>query len=137
MEVNPASAQSANVEYEKKMLRLSRIRTFFMFLMVAGLFAVIIFVLPMGAQLNRILLQAESTFTQLNGIAADIGSADLPQMFGEINVLVEQGQAAASSAAAGVEEMMGTLDELDIETLNKSIADLHAVIEPLSRFFSR
>lgn len=137
METNPVSVPAINAEYEKKMLRLSRIRTFFMFLMVAGLFVVTIFMFSMGAQLNRILLQAESTFTQLNGIAADINSANLPQMFQEINVLVEQGQVAASSAVTGVEEAVGTLDELDIETLNESIADLHAVIEPLSKFFGR
>ncbi len=137
MEANPVSVPAASAEYEKKMLRLSRIRTFFMFLMVAGLFVVTVFMFSMGAQLNGILVQAESTFTQLNGIAADINSANLPQMFQEINVLVEQGQVAASSAVTGVEEAVGTLDELDIETLNESIADLHAVIEPLSKFFGR
>ena len=137
METNPVSAQQTSVTYEKKMLQLSRIRTFLMFLMAVALFGVTMFMILAGTQLNRILIQAESTFTQLNTIAADINSANLPQMFHEINVLVEQGQTAASSAATGVEEAVRTLDELDIKTLNESIADLHAVIEPLSKFFGR
>lgn len=137
MESNPVSVIADNAEYEKKMLRLSSIRTYFMFMMVLGLLAVMVVMFSMGAQLNRILAQAESTFTQLNSIAADINSADLPKMFDEINVLVKQGQSAASSAATGVEEAVATLDALDIETLNESIADLHAVIEPLSKFFGR
>ena len=132
METNPASTQQ-DAEYEKKMLQLSRIRTVLMLLMAVALFGVTLFMISAGAQINRILLQAETTFTQLNAIADDIHSANLPLMFDEINVLVEQGQTAASSAAIGVGEAVRTLNELDIETLNESIADLHAVIEPLSK----
>ncbi len=136
METN-AETTKQYTEYEKKMLRLSRIRTLLSLLMVAALALVALFLVSAASQLNRILTQAESTFVQLNVIATDINDANLPEMFQEINVLVEQGQTAASSAATGVEEAVNTLDELDIETLNKSIADLHAVIEPLSRFFQR
>ena len=136
METN-AETTKQYTEYEKKMLRLSRIRTLLSLLMVAALALVALFLVSAASQLNRILTQAESTFVQLNVIATDINDANLPEMFQEINVLVEQGQTAASSAATGVEEAVNTLDELDIETLNKSIADLHAVIEPLSSFFQR
>ena len=136
MESSPA-VERQSTDYEKKMLKLSRIRTILLLVMAAALVAVALFAFSFGSQINRILYQAEDTFVQLNVIAADINASNLPEMFGEINVLVEQGQVAAASAATGAEKAFSTLEEIDVETLNKSIQDLHAVIEPLSRFFKR
>ncbi len=134
---NSTPVQDAQAEYRKKMLNLARFRTLLSALMTLVLLFMGGFALTMGARLNGILNSAESTFTQLDMIATDINEADLPGMFDEINTLVQDGQAAASTAATGVEDALARIEKLDIETLNKTIQDFSAVVEPLSRLFGR
>ena len=134
---NSTPVQDAQAEYRKKMLNLARFRTLLSVLMTLVLLFMGGFALTMGARLNGILNSAESTFTQLDMIATDINEADLPGMFDEINTLVQDGQAAASTAATGVEDALARIEKLDIETLNKTIQDFAAVVEPLSRLFGR
>lgn len=134
---NSTPVQDAQAEYRKKMLNLARFRTLLSALMTLVLLFMGGFALTMGARLNGILNSAESTFTQLDMIATDINEADLPGMFDEINTLVQDGQAAASTAATGVEDALARIEKLDIETLNKTIQDFAAVVEPLSRLFGR
>lgn len=134
---NSMPVQDAQTEYRKKMLNLSRFRNMLLVLMTLVLLFMGAFAFTMGARLNSILNSAESTFTQLNMIATDINEADLPGMFGEINTLVQDGQAAASTAATGLEDALNKIESLDIETLNKTIRDFAAVVEPLSKLFGR
>ena len=55
---------------------------------------------------------------------------EVDTMVGSVNKLVEDNTEDLSEA-------MDKLNSLDIDRLNRSIADLNAVIEPLARLFSR
>lgn len=131
------SQQDVQTEYLKKMLRHSRLRTLLTAIMTAIFLGLGVFALQAGAQLNHILYEAETTFSKLSAISADIGEADVPGMIDEINVLVQDGQTAAAAATDSMQTAAAKVDALDIDTLNQSIQDFAAVVEPLSKLFGR
>jgi N-acyl-L-homoserine lactone synthetase len=131
------SVQDAQTEYMKKMLRHSRLRTLFTAVMTVIFLGLGVFALQAGAQLNRILYEAETTFSKLSAISAQIDEADVPGMIEQINVLVQDGQTAAAAATDSMQTAADKMEALDIDTLNRSIQDFAAVVEPLSRLFGR
>ncbi|MEL7602988.1 MAG: hypothetical protein AAGU77_07505 [Bacillota bacterium] len=131
------SVQDAQTEYMKKMLRHSRLRTLLAAVMTVIFLGLGVFALQAGAQLNRILYEAETTFSKLSTISAQIDEANVPGMIEQINVLVQDGQAAAAAATDSMQTAADKMEALDIDTLNRSIQDFAAVVEPLSRLFGR
>ncbi len=131
------SLQDAQTEYLKKMLRHSRLRTLLTAVMTVVFVGLGIFALQAGTQLNRILYEAETTFSKLSAISTDIDEADVPGMIEQINALVEDGQTAAAAATGSMQTAAAKMEALDIDTLNQSIQDFAAVVEPLSKLFGR
>ncbi len=131
------SVQDAQTEYMKKMLRHSRLRTLLAAVMTVIFLGLGVFALQAGTQLNRILYEAETTFSKLSTISAQIDEANVPGMIEQINVLVQDGQAAAAAATDSMQTAADKMEALDIDTLNRSIQDFAAVVEPLSRLFGR
>jgi N-acyl-L-homoserine lactone synthetase len=131
------SVQDAQTEYLKKMLRHSRLRTLLTAIMTMVFLGLGVFALQAGTQLNRILYEAETTFSKLSAISTDIDEADVPGMIAQINVLVEDGQTAAAAATDSMQTAAAKMEALDIDTLNQSIQDFAAVVEPLSKLFGR
>ena len=66
----------------------------------------------------------------LEDVTAQLAEADLGGMAEEVGELVHTSQSS-------VEEALAKLNEIDLETLNKAISDLAAVVEPLANFFGR
>ena len=132
-----AELECDSAYYYKKMLSQSRLRTFFCGVIALVIAALGIFAISAASQVNRILYNAESTFDNLNEIAADFQEVDLQGMLSEVNVLIEDGQSAAADASAGMAKAVEKIETLDIEKLNQSIEDFSAIVEPLSRFFGR
>lgn len=131
------SVQDAQTEYLKKMLRQSRLRTLLTAVMTMIFLGLGVFALQAGAQLSSILYEAETTFSKLSAISSEIDEADVPGMIEQINVLVQDGQTAAAAATDSMQTAAAKMEALDIDTLNQSIQDFAAVVEPLSKLFGR
>ena len=69
-----------------------------------------------------------TTLNNLESVTAQLTSMDLEGMIVNVDELVSVGRETLTETA-------GMLDSLDMETLNRAIRDLAAVVEPLARFF--
>ena len=68
--------------------------------------------------------------TNLEEVTRELAEADLGNMAEDVSDLV-------STSQGGVEEALDKLNGIDLDTLNRAIADLAAVVEPLANFFNR
>jgi len=96
----------------------------------------------MAAQVDVVLANVETVtgqlaeadvaavMTNLERVTDQLAEADLGGMAGDVSELVHTSQ-------AGVEEALGKLNSIDLDTLNDAIEDLAAVVEPLARFFGK
>ncbi len=121
--------------YQTRMLRMARIRTAAMLLCMVLLFVIGYFALLMGGQLQTILNDAQRTFQSLNTLSTQIEQANIPAMFDNVEMLVQNAQQTMADATGGVDQAIKKIDEVDIDTLNKAIADLAAVVEPIAKLF--
>lgn len=81
-------------------------------------------------ELSGVVGQMETVLANLEQVTAQLASADLAEMAGNVDALVVTGQQS-------LEQTMEKINAIDLETLNKAIEDLSRVIEPLARFFDR
>lgn len=72
--------------------------------------------------------QAGAVLTDLETVSRELAAADLAGMVADVDTLVVSSQ-------EGVTQALEKLDAVDIEALNKAIANLSAVVEPLAKFF--
>ena len=79
-----------------------------------------------AGQVQTMATQAETVMNNLEVVTQTLADADLGNMVGQVNSLAADSQTAVSAA-------MEKLDTVDIETLNKAIRDLSAVVEPLAK----
>ena len=61
-------------------------------------------------------------------VTEELTTVDFSGMVGGVNTLVATGQ-------VGLEETVAKLNSIDFEALNKAIATLTEVIDPLAKFF--
>ena len=80
-------------------------------------------------QVESLTQQIEVTLTDLQGITKQLAEADLKGMVDDVGQLVGSSQTA-------VEQTMEKMNSIDLNTLNKAIKDLAAVIEPMAKFFN-
>lgn len=111
-------------DLNRKQLRTGRIRTLLTLVMAACCVGVLILVAGLLPQIREMITQAETVLANLEQTTAQLASADLEGMVGNVNALVASGQ-----------QTMDKLGTLDFEKLNQAIADLAAVVEGLARFF--
>lgn len=116
----------ASLEKQNRFAKWQCILTAIVVVCCVGVIWMISDVMP---QLQALSVQAESTLTNLQGITQQLAQADLQGMVNDVDQLV-------SSSQAAVEQTMTKMNRLDLDTLNKAIADLAAVIEPMAKFFS-
>lgn len=76
-------------------------------------------------QATETLILAEETLSK-----AEVALEDFEDLAGNVNELVD-------SSSVVVEEAMGKINKMDIDTLNRAIQDLSDVVEPLANFFNR
>lgn len=77
-------------------------------------------------QISSILDQMQTVLANLETTTEQLAQIDLSGMVTGVDTLV-------NTAQQSLNETMGKLDTIDFQTLNKAIADLAAVVEPLSR----
>ena len=121
--------------YQKRMLAMARLRTLMMGVCAVLLLIIGIFALQVGGQLKVILNNAETTFQTLNTVTTELQQANVPGLLKNMGDLVEEAQDAVEGAMGGVDSAVKKIDSMDIDTLNKAIADLAAVVEPMAKLF--
>lgn len=121
-------AQDPMLEQQKllrAMYRMSIIRT------VACL---LIFLIIAGSALY-ILPGVKGLVDQLSIVADNLEQIDITYMTESVTNLAVTGTESLETAMLQVTEALENLNKLDIETLNQSIADLGAIVEPMARLF--
>ena len=81
-------------------------------------------------QLELLANQAEQVLTNLEAVTGQLQKLDMVSMVENINSLVATSQ-------VGVEEALGTMKEIRLDTLNQAIEDLAAVVQPMADFVKR
>ena len=79
-------------------------------------------------EIPGVVAQMESVLSNLEVVTTELAAVDYAGMVEGVNALVAAGQ-------AGLEETVTKLNAIDFEALNKSIATLTEVMEPLAKFF--
>lgn len=79
-----------------------------------------------AVQVQNLASEAETVMADLGVVAQTLADADLGSIVENVNNLAAESQSAIADA-------MKKLDTIDIDTLNKAIKDLAAVVEPLAK----
>lgn len=79
-------------------------------------------------QVPGMVTQMETVLGNLEIVTKDLAAVDFGGMVEGINSLVTTGQTS-------LEETVARLNAIDFEALNKAIANLAAVVEPMAKFF--
>jgi hypothetical protein len=81
-------------------------------------------------QVNTMLGDIQPAIDNLNKVAQDLADADIDGMLSDVDKLV-------TSSEKNLGDALKTITEIDIKSLNESIADLNAVVKPLAGMFRR
>ena len=80
--------------------------------------------------------RANTVLADLETVTSDLAEADLEEMVGNVNGLVDQSREGVAVAKEGVELAVDKINAIDIDTLNQAIKDFSDVVEPLAKFFN-
>ena len=111
-------------------------------LIVSALMLVVAIALIMlTVQLGGILEEANSAIAEITSLTQELRTilenTQLTELLNNANALIEDSGDALTKALESVDEALGTISQIDIETLNGAIADLKNVVEPLAKLFGR
>ena len=111
-------------------------------LIVSALMLVVAIALIMlTVQLGGILEEANSAIAEITSLTQELRTilenTQLTKLLNNANALIEDSGDALTKALESVDEALGTISQIDIETLNGAIADLKNVVEPLAKLFGR
>ncbi len=134
---------SALVREQKKTTLFLKIVAVLMAVLLVTVFLIAAVIVP---KMNRTLKQAETVLADAELLAGATGTAleDIPEllsqcqgsltgideMVGNVNDLVENNTEA-------ITESIEKLNNVDFETLNQSISELHSILEPIANFFGQ
>ena len=127
--------QTEILEKQFKYVKKQNIIVSVLMLIVAA--ALIILTVQLGGILeeaNTAISEISSLTKQLNGILEE---TQLTELLNNANVLIAESGDALSNALISIDEALGVVNQIDIESLNQAIADLQKVVEPLARLFGR
>ena len=79
-------------------------------------------------EIPSLVAQMETVLSNLEVVTNELAAVDFEGMINGVNALVQTGQ-------TGLEQAVGSLNAIDLETLNKAIQNLADVVEPLAKFF--
>lgn len=139
MENNPEMQEMlARLEKSnRQQVRYARLQCLFALLAAVCCAAMLFAVLSMipqvqqiAAQIQDLGSQAETVLTNLEAVTSKLAEVDLGSMVSNVDTLVTDSQ-------EGVKQALDKINELDITSLNRAIADLSAVVKPLADFFGR
>lgn len=121
----------------RQQVRYARLQCFFAILAAVCCCAMLLAVLSLVPQVQQIAgqiqalsTQAETVLTNLETVTSELAQVDLDSMVSNVDILVTESQ-------EGVRQALDKINGLDIESLNRAIADLSAVVKPLADFFGR
>lgn len=137
------------LETEQKQLRVSRLRLWLtlvgVLLGAAALIALFVGMNYLGAQAAVITDAVTETSEKVNEVADQLNAIDFAALETSIRELadsatgligtLEDGLSGLKSVMDNAETAMKNLSSVDIESLNKGIEQLNAVLKPLSEFF--
>lgn len=139
MEINP-EIQNLMVNLEKnsrRQVRYARLQCIIAILaavcccaMLAAVLSVLPQVQQIATQVQALGSRAETVLTNLESVTSELARVDLGSMVSNVDALVTDSQ-------EGVSQALDKINQLDISSLNRAIADLSAVVKPLADFFSR
>lgn len=128
-QTNPAAPDLAAEQLKllKKIHLMGVIRTVACLLLCLILAGSALYVLPGVNQL----------VSKLTIVVDNLNQIDITLMTESVTNLAVSGTEGIETALTQVSAALETINRLDIEGLNKSIADLGAVVEPLAKFFGK
>ena len=112
----------------KKQLRAQRLRCLFSLVGALACVAAVVMLVGVLPQVEAMIAHMQTTLNNLESVTAQLAAMDLEGMIVNVDELVTAGRETLTETA-------GKLESLDMETLNRAIRDLAAVVEPLARFF--
>ncbi|MBE6899309.1 MAG: hypothetical protein E7479_01395 [Ruminococcaceae bacterium] len=125
-------------ELIEKQAKNSKIQT----IIVSGLMLVVaVALLVLSVQVGGVLEQANSAIDEITVLTTELNTileeSQITELLNNANALIEESGDALTKALEDVDEALGTVSQIDIETLNSAIADLQKVIQPLAKLFGR
>lgn len=92
-------------------------------------------------QLGGILEEANSAISEITSLTQELQiileNTQLTELLNNANALIEDSGDALTQALQSVDEALGTVGQIDIQTLNAAIEDLKNVVEPLAKLFGK
>lgn len=80
-------------------------------------------------QISSVASQMQTVLSDLEKTTAQLSVMDFTGMVNDVDTLV-------TTAQQSLEQTMGKLNTIDFDTLNKAIADLAKVVEPMSKLMN-
>ena len=121
----------------RKQVRYARVQCFFAILAAVLCFLILLTaarivpqVQELAGQISSISRQAEVVLTNLETVTEELAEADISGMVAEVDTLVDSSQ-------IGVEQALEKINAIDIDTLNKAIANLSKIVTPLAKLVER
>ncbi len=133
----------------RSQLRWARLQCIFSIAAAVCCAGALILVLSLLPKINSIAQQADTLMQDMQQISSQLAQADWEGMMSDLQQVSQQlvqadlegiaqdVGALVQSTQTGVEEALGKLDSIDLDTLNQAIEDLSDVVEPLARFANR
>lgn len=123
----PADTGAEQLKLLKKIHRMGVIRT---------IACVLVFAVAAGSALY-VLPGVNNLVGKLTVVADNLEQIDVTYMTESVTNLAVTGTEGIETALEEVTNALDTINKLDIDTLNQSIADLGAVVEPMAKFFKK
>ena len=84
-------------------------------------------------EITEILPQISAVASQMQTVLSDLEQATRQLSVMDFTGMVEDVDTLVTTAQSSLEQTMGKLNSIDFDTLNKAIADLSKVVEPMSK----
>lgn len=110
-------------------------------IVTALMLVVAVALILLTVQLGGILEEANSAIAEITSLTQELSTilenTQLTELLNNANALIEDSGDALSTALISVNDALGTIGQIDIESLNQAISDLQKVVEPLAKLFGR
>lgn len=124
------------LKYQKRGSRITRIASFAVIAIVVAIAVCLVLLMP---KIVGFVDHAETSLSQLDGVISETSSMmdEVNGLITEAGTLIDNSNKMVSENTDAVSETVQKLNNIDFETLNKAINELHDVVEPLSNFFGK
>ena len=136
-------------ESNRKQVKYAKWQCIFSAVAAVSCIAVLVLLVTLLPRLDALVNQAEAVIADVQQVSSQLAQADWEGLTSDLEEVSQQIASAnlggiardvsqlVQSSQAGLEEALAKLNAIDLETLNKAIADLSTVVEPLARFVNR